>query len=304
MTSTLELVQTIDVANTLGEGVQWHAESNSLWWTDIIGSILYRFDWSSQTLHQWTTPEPLTAFGIVSANPVTLLVSFASGIARYQPDRNGLNWLARPELHLPGNRFNDGRVDRQGRFWSGTMQSLGDRKPTGTLYRSDEQGCHPVLKNLTIPNTLCWSLDGQRMYHADTPTGRINQYQFDPVSGTPSHAAEFAKVPRGYPDGATIDAEDHLLCALFGGSAVARFSPKGILTTLHELPVSQPTCVALGGPGMNLLFITSATENMTDHQLDVEPLAGSVLVYSTPYRGVAESAPLVSRCPVSADAAR
>jgi sugar lactone lactonase YvrE len=297
MTAPLELLLTIDVANTLGEGVQWHAESNSLWWTDIKSNQLYRYDWTTQSLSHWQTPESLTAFGIVSSEPLELLASFATGFARYQPDTGSLTWLARPELHLPGNRFNDGRVDRQGRFWSGTMQDHGARAPTGTLYRTDEHGCHPVLTSLTIPNALCWSQDSKRMYHADTPTGRINRYQFDAETGEPINETEFAIAPRGKPDGATIDADDHLLCALFGGSAVARYSPDGSLTALHDLPVSQPTCVALGGPEMNLLFITSATEDMNEAQREAEPLAGSVLVYKTPYKGLIECTPASGRLP-------
>ena len=299
MTTALELVLTIDVTNTLGEGVQWHTESNSLWWTDIKGNRLYRYDWLNRALTQWQTPESLTAFGILSTQPPELLCSFASGFALYRPGSEQLIWLARPEVNLPGNRFNDGRVDRQGRFWSGTMQDQGARAPTGTLYRTDERGCHAILTNLTIPNALCWSRDGRRMYHADTPTGRINTYHFDPTNGEPSNKTVFASVPHGNPDGATVDADDHLLCALFGGGAVARFSPTGTLCALHHLPVSQPTCVALGGPEMNLMFITSATENMTEPQRQAEPLAGSVLVYATPYRGLAESTPKMGHIPAS-----
>lgn len=297
MTDSLEFLFSINVANTLGEGVQWHAPSDSLWWTDIQNNRLYCFNWLSRKLDQWQTPERLTSFGILSAHPARLLASFASGFALYRPDTGELTWLARPETGRPGNRFNDGRVDRQGRFWSGTMQDHGDRAPTGTLYRLDEAGAHPVLTDLTIPNALCWSPDGHRMYHADTPTGRIRAYDFDPERGEPGGETLFAQTPRGKPDGATVDADGHLLCALFGGSGVARFSPDGELTALHDLPVSQPTCVALGGPNLDLLFVTSATEEMSEEQRRAEPLAGHVLVYATPYRGLVECTPSEARIP-------
>lgn len=297
MSDALQLLFSIDVANTLGEGVQWHAQSNSLWWTDIHNSQLYRFDWQSRSLNQWQTPDRLTAFGILSTEPVRLLASFASGFALYEPETNTATWLAKPETNRSGNRFNDGRIDRQGRFWSGTMQDQGDRAPNGTLYRLDETGTHPVLQDLTIPNALCWSPDGRRMYHADTPTGLINTFDFDPERGEPSAAKLFAEVPRGKPDGATIDASGHLLCALFGGSGVARFSPAGELTVLHDLPVSQPTCVALGGPNLSVLFVTSATEGMTEQQRKAEPMAGHVLAYATPYRGLVECTPDETRLP-------
>ncbi|WP_394171592.1 SMP-30/gluconolactonase/LRE family protein [Saccharospirillum alexandrii] len=297
MTDSLEFLFSIDVANTLGEGVQWHDQSNSLWWTDIHNSRLYRFDWQSRTLFQWRTPDRLTSFGILSTDPVRLLASFATGFALYQPETGDLSWIAQPETGKPGNRFNDGRVDRQGRFWSGTMQDEGDRAPTGTLYRLDETGVHSVLRDLTIPNALCWSPDGKRMYHADTPTGQIRTFDFDPERGEPCGARLFAEVPRGKPDGAAIDSDGHLLCALFGGCGVARFSPEGTLTALHNLPVSQPTCVALGGPNLDVLLVTSATEGMTEQQRKDEPMAGHVLAYATPYRGLAECTPDEARIP-------
>ncbi|TGG93475.1 SMP-30/gluconolactonase/LRE family protein [Natronospirillum operosum] len=290
MQTALKPVQTIAVANRLGEGIQWHADSGSLWWTDILSCRLYRLDWSTQQQQVWTTPERLTAFGILSTDPVKLLVSFESGFALYHPDEDRVHWLARPEQGVAGNRFNDGRVDRQGRFWSGTMVE-DDQGQTGTLYRLDEQGAHPMLKGLSIPNALCWSPDGRVMYHADTPTGLIRRFDFDAATGSLSGARDFARVPTGNPDGACIDAEGHLLCALWGGHGLVRFAPDGRQTTLHELPVSQPTCVALGGPEMNLLFVSSAREGLSDEALAAEPLAGSVLVYETPYQGLVEMVP-------------
>ncbi|PTY35641.1 hypothetical protein BGP77_08305 [Saccharospirillum sp. MSK14-1] len=295
MTDQLELLFSLDLGNELGEGVQWHHASQTLWWTDIHQSRLYRYDWASQQLADWHTPDRLTSFGVLDTQPIRLLVAFASGFALYEPDSGDCQWLAQPERHLPSNRFNDGRVDRQGRFWAGTMQDApsdtGDRQPVGTLYRLDSTGATPVINDLTIPNTLCWSPDSQQMFHADTPTGQIRRYDFDTKTGDINNEVLFAKAPRGYPDGGLIDADGYLMCALFGGSAVARFNPAGELVALHELPASQPTCVSLGGPDLNVLFVTSATEAMSDEQLKAEPKAGSLLAYATPYKGLPECTP-------------
>lgn len=297
MSEELELLMTLDVSNTLGECVYWHNDSHSLWWTDIHESRLYRFDWQSQQLTQWQTPKRLTAFSLVSAEPLNLLVSFAEGFALYQPETGRVQWLATPEADRPGHRFNDGRVDPQGYFWSGTMQDTGNRQPVGTLYRLEASGARPVLTGLTIPNALCWSPDGQYLYHADTPSGCIRRFNFDADHGTLSEEQLFASVPCGYPDGAITDADGYLLCALFGGSAVARFAPDGALVALHSLPVSQPTCVALGGPQGDLLFVTSATEDMTQQQREQEPMAGHLLVYASPYRAKPEPKPDASSWP-------
>ncbi|WP_108127736.1 SMP-30/gluconolactonase/LRE family protein [Saccharospirillum mangrovi] len=284
----LELLFSLEVANHLGEGVQWHAPSQTLWWTDIHESQLFRFDWASQTLTQWQTPDRLTSFSVLDTNPIQLLVSFARGFALYQPHTQTVDWLAQPELDRPNQRFNDGRVDPQGRFWAGTMQDTGERQPLGSLYKLDVDGAKPILSDLTIPNALCWNLAGTVMYHADTPTGRIRQFDFDAATGTLSNERPFATAPRGYPDGANTSADGSLLCALFSGSAVACFDSDGTLQALHPLPVSQPTCVALGGPDGNLLFVTSATEAMSDAQRQREPMAGNLLVYASPYQAKPE----------------
>lgn len=292
MTSpTLEWQFAIDVDNELGECIQWHAPSQSLWWTDILGCQLFCYDWGTQSLRQWTTPERLTAFGLLSADPVRLIVSFASGMAVYEPNGGEVHWLARPEQDVPGNRFNDGRVDRQGRFWSGTMVEKDQGQQSGSLYRLDQNGAQPQISGLSIPNALCWSPDSRYLYHGDTPTGLIRRYPFDAEQGTLGEGEVFAQVPRGNPDGACVDADGHVLCALWGGSGVARFTPAGELAAVHDLPVSQPTCVALGGPDMNLLFVSSAYEKMTSEERSREPLAGQVLVYASPYRGLPESTP-------------
>lgn len=282
-----KLIATLEVNNRLGEGIVWHADSQSVWWTDIHSCCLYRCSWPQQTLQQWNTPERLTAFAIVNLHPLKLLVSFASGFAFYWPDEQQVQWIQRPERALAGNRFNDGRVDRQGRFWAGTMAEDAQGQQ-GTLYRLDGNGCIPVLSGLSIPNALCWSPDSKVMYHADTPTGKIVQYDFEPTSGAVTNQRDFAAMPVGEPDGAITDANGDLWVALWGGSGVARFSPDGYLQGLLELPVSQPTCVAFGGPDMNLLFMTSATEGLSRQQRDAEPLAGAVFVYQTPFQGLEE----------------
>ncbi|RUO32443.1 SMP-30/gluconolactonase/LRE family protein [Aliidiomarina soli] len=282
-----QFIGSIDVANRLGEGIVWHAQTETLWWTDIHGCQLHRYHWHSRRLETWTTPERLTAFSVITTDPIKMVVSFASGFAIYEPESQQVQWLARPELETSGHRFNDGRTDRQGRFWSATMVEHDEGKQ-GSLYRLNANGCSPVLEGFAIPNALCWNPEGTRMYHADTPTGVIQQYDFEPANGTPSNPRVFASVPRGEPDGATVDAQGDLWVALWGGSGVARFNPHGQLQGVLDLPVSQPTCVAFGGPDMNILFVTSATEGLTEAQKANEPLAGSVLIYQTHGRGLPE----------------
>ena len=292
--SELTLLHSIPLQNKLGEGIIWHAASQSVWWTDIHGRFLYQLFWPSLQLNSYPLPERMSCFALLNPNDpmrsdYSLLVAFESGFALYQPATQDIFWLAKPERHLSGNRMNDGRVDRQGRFWAGTMR---ERNPdqTGTLYRLDQQGCHPVLPGLQIPNSLCWNKNSSLMYHADSPTGQIYCYQFEAGQGSVGHSELFATVPAGAePDGAVIDADDHLLCALWGGNAIARYSPSGQQVAVHPLPVSQPTCLAFAGPELDLLFVTTARQGLTEPQLQAEPEAGSLLIYQSPYQGLPES---------------
>jgi L-arabinonolactonase len=144
--TALSLVHKIKLDNQLGEGIVWHSASQSAWWTDIDGRGLYQLFWPSLQLNHFELPERASCFAFLNAkDPLRfdypLLMAFASGLALYQPQTQQIFWLAKPEAAVPGNRMNDGRVDRQGRFWVGTMkeQELGQ---TGSLYKLDQQGCH------------------------------------------------------------------------------------------------------------------------------------------------------------------
>lgn len=292
----LQLLASISVKNRLGEGIFWHAASSSVWWSDIHGKVLFQLHWPEQTLCQWPLPERISCFTLLNdtdpmAAEYPLLVAFAAGFALYNADTGATLWLAKPQQHLTGNRFNDGRLDRQGRFWAGTMveQAAADNAATGSLYRLDQQGCQQMLSGLYIPNALCWNHDSSLMYHADSPSQHINRYHFNPTSGEVGAAERFVTTPAGSePDGAIIDAEDHLLCSLWGGNAIARYAPDGSLAALYPLPVSQPTCIALGGDKLDILFVTTATEGLSAEQLSLQPQAGNVLIYQYPHGGLPE----------------
>ncbi|WP_337843375.1 SMP-30/gluconolactonase/LRE family protein [Rheinheimera sp.] len=289
----LKLIASFALGNLLGEAVVWHDASQSLWWTDIHGKALYQLSWPSQQVDKFELDERISCFAHLPENDslaaeFPLLVAFASGFALYNPQTKQRCWLARPELGLPGNRMNDGRVDRQGRFWAGTMVEQ-DQGQRGSLYCLTQTGARAVLTDLAIPNALCWSPDSRVMYHGDSPTGTIRRYQFDAASGAVTDGELFAQVPQGEPDGAVIDAEGNLWVALWGGGALAQYRSSGELLALHPLPVSQPTCLAFGGPELDLLFVTSATVGLSEAQRAAEPLAGALLVYQSQSQGVPEA---------------
>ncbi len=289
---TATLMETLEVKNTLGEGVIWDAIGAAAWWTDIDGSKLYRYDPAHKQLDHWSTPERLGSFALV-ADSDYLICGFASGFAYFNPHNPqivDLQWLQKTEQDNPGTRLNDGRADRQGRFWAGSMVESGDQGG-GALYCLDQQlQVTSKVSGLSISNGLCWSPDSTVMYHTDTPSRRINAYDFDATTGAIANQRCLVRTEKGcFPDGSTVDSEGYIWNAQWGASQVVRYSPAGEVDFILPLPVSQPTCVAFGGPQLDRLFVTSATQGFDQQALLAEPEAGNVLVFQTNITGTPDS---------------
>jgi L-arabinonolactonase len=286
---TATLIETLRVKNTLGEGVIWDAMGAAAWWTDIDGSKLYRYHPADKQLDQWSTPERLGCFALV-ADSDYLICGFASGFAYFNPHNEDLQWLQKTEQDNPGTRLNDGRADRQGRFWAGSMVEFGDPR-AGALYCLDEQlQVTSKVSGLTISNGLCWNPDSTVMYHTDTPSRRINAYNFDATTGAIANQRCLVRTEPGcFPDGSTVDAQAYIWNAQWGASQVVRYSPAGEIDFILPLPFSQPTCVAFGGPQLDRLFITSATQGLDKSALLAEPEAGNVLIFQTNISGTPDA---------------
>lgn len=289
----LELFDRIMVGNTLGEGVIWDHRTETIWWTDIQESRLYHYNLSSKKLGYYETPERLCSFGFTD-DEEWFIVAFENGFAKYNPEKNIINWLSKPQEHHNQIRFNDGRVDRQGRFWSGTMvEDNNGGNVRGCLYRldmADKKLAVPLLEDILISNSLCWSPDSKKMYFADSTNNRIDVYDFDAALGMPTNGNPFATTNEDiFPDGSTIDQEGFLWNAQWGGSRVVRYAPYGEIDFILEVPVSQPTCVAFGGSDLSWLFVTTAKDGLDNNQLANEEFAGDLLIYKTDIKGIPEN---------------
>ena len=279
----------LQVGNVLGECVLWDSRHEELWWTDIQASRLHRFDWTTGALQILEAPERIASFGFV-ADSESLITAFASGIALYEPRRRSVQWLARPTAGEPGVRFNDGRVDRRGRFWSGTMAEDGQPGARGSLYSvqaSGEARCH--VRGVRISNGLCVSPDGSRLYFADSPTRVISVYDLIEPEGVLGGRRTLVQTPEGSsPDGATVDVDGCIWTALWGAGCVARYTPDGRLDRTLPVPVSQPTCVGFAGPDLDVLCVTSAKDGLDEAHLHEEPHAGDVFLYRVGTQGLPE----------------
>jgi sugar lactone lactonase YvrE len=283
----MELVDTIPARNTLGEGIQWDAATRSAWWTDIQEKTLCRYDWTARKLERFAMPERVGSFALMERG-ARIIAAFESGFALIDLKGGATEWLGRPDAALPGVRFNDGRVDRQGRFWAGTMEETEQRTGRGKLYCVDkDRAVHRRESGIMISNGLAWSVDGATMYFADSPLRTIYRYDFDTASGRLSNRRLFIRTPEGaHPDGATVDSEDFLWSAHWGAGVVVRYRADGTVDRVLSVPASQPTCVAFGGPDLDHLFVTSAREGLSTETLSIEPSAGDVFVYKMNIRGL------------------
>jgi L-arabinonolactonase len=282
-----EAVCALDVRVTLGEGAVWCDSARVLWWVDIEAPALHRFDPASGADHAWPMPETTGCLALGRGHSV--VVALASGLAWFDPQTERLDRFLEIEASEPDTRLNDGRCDRQGRFWVGSMARNG-AGTRGRLYRCDTTRAIPMLAGIQVPNSIAFSPDGRTMYFADTPTGTIRAFDLDPATGRLSAERDFATVPPfdGLPDGATVDANGGLWVAHWDGGRLSRFHPDGRLDRSIRLPVPRPTCCAFGGADLETLFVTSARVGLDAKALERAPLSGGVFSLRPGERGLPE----------------
>ena len=271
----------------LGECPIWSAREGALYWIDVRAPAIRRLQIATGARANWEMPELIGAMALRPGGG--MVVALRSGVALLDPVTGATHPLA--TLHMPGSpmRLNDGKCDRQGRFWVGSMDDVG-RGPVGTLYRIDATGCMAASGGVAVPNSLCWSPDGRVMYFADGVDPVIWAYPFDIAAGTLGERRVFARLPdgTGIPDGATVDAAGHVWSANYGGACITRYTPDGVVAEIIPMPVSQPTSCAFGGPNRDILFITTAFQRLTPAQRAKEKLAGAVLALRVRAQGLPE----------------
>jgi sugar lactone lactonase YvrE len=275
-------------ANLLGESPIWCVRTRRLYWVDGRAPTLHVLDTATRAEQSHALPE--TTGSICLCEDGSLLVAMVSGIFRLSGDGVVGERIATPQPNHPDNRFNDGRCDRAGRFYTGTLNDK-QRIPTGALWRLGPGGDFTALfDEIIVPNGLAFSPDNRRMYFADTYRQLIEVFDYDIDAGALGKRRVFADLAGGVgrPDGSAVDAEGCLWNAEYAGSRVVRYTPEGQIDRIIAMPVSQPTCCAFGGAHLDELYITSARQRLTPEQLAGEPLAGSLFVLRPGVQGLPE----------------
>ena len=285
----------VDAGDRLGECALWCVQTQTFWWTDIEGSKICRLD-ASGAVRGWSLPERVGSFAFCAGNGTRLLLGLASGIAVFDTADASLSAVIPVEADQPTTRINDGRCDRQGRFVFGMFNPKEER--IGGIYRVDAalRVQRLPLPATAVANSICFSPDGATMYYADSPTRTIwsLDYDADGRVGAPRVFAQLA-TEEGYPDGSCIDADGGLWNAQWEGRCVVRYDSTGRETDRITFPVSRLTCPAFGGPGLDVLYVTSARGGLTKERLREEPQAGGVFTAPTRWRGLPETRFVLAR---------
>ena len=279
----------LDAKAILGEGPSWDLVTKSLLWIDIENRRVHRYDPATRENKTWQL-EHRVGFAVPTAKG-DILAGTQQGIVRLDPNRGTVTPLSDPESDQPQNRFNDGKCDPVGRIWAGTMcidEEHGANQ--GKLYRIDGNvEISKMLDDITISNGLAWSADQKTMYYIDTPTMRVDAFDFEADSGTITNRRPAIQIPEGigYPDGMTIDAEGMLWVALWQGWGVTRWNPAtGEMIGKISVPVERVTSCCFGGDELKELFITTASRDMKEEDWPKQPQAGGLFVASPGVSGL------------------
>ena len=268
----------------LGEGPVWDPDRQRLYWVDIYNHRVHEFNPVSQSDRWFDTGDVVAALALTRQNG--LLLALRNRLAFLDLASGKVEPLARLDLSLRGARFNDGKCDPQGRFWIGTMS---EEPGQGALYRYDSDGSlHVMETGLTISNGLGWSPDGASFYLTDSYLREIYVYRFDAGSGMIGDRRVLVSFSDDAPapDGLTIDRRGHIWTALWNGWGIVHLDANGREIERIPLPVQRPTSVAFGGPGLTDLYITSASVDLSQTEIQRGFQAGDLFCISGAAEGI------------------
>ena len=279
---TADLV--LDAHATLGEGPVWDADAGVLWWVDIEGRRIHRFDPARRADTAFETASMVGAVAIRASGG--LMAALADGVWTVDPD-SGAAELFVDLGEPPEVRSNDAKCDPAGRFLVGTMAF--DNSPIGSLYSVEADGSvRRLLDQLSIANGMAWSADGGTLYYIDSPLRRVDAFDYDLATGAISRRRPYLvfddRVPK--PDGMSIDAEGGLWIAFWDAAEIRRYGPDRQLDVVVRVPAKQVTSCAFSGPDLRDLYITSATTGLSAEALAEQPHAGGLFHVRAPVPGV------------------
>ncbi len=273
----------------LGESPLWSKEQQLLYWVDIKGKMIHIFDPKTKYDISYPTQDLVTAVALQNNNAI--LVALRKQIVSFDCKTGKTKVLSKAEENDPDTRFNDGKCDCRGRFWIGTINTRIPTSNACTLYSFDGIQIKPVLHDIMFSNGLAWSPDHRTFFHVESFRKAIFAYDFNAEKGSLTHKRLFVSLNEStaYPDGITVDDEEGVWCAHYGGSQVVRYDRTGKISVIIKLPVPHVTNCCFGGENLDTLYITTAQENLSPDQLKKHSLSGSLFAIKVDYKGILET---------------
>jgi sugar lactone lactonase YvrE len=275
----VELAQ--DARAILGEGPVWDERTGRLHWVDIRAGLVHRYAPADGSDLVLDVGQPVGSLGLGASGGLVLAIR--DGFALVPHGSDLIDQVVDVEKELARNRMNDGGCDAAGRFWAGTMASLWEQESNaGALYVLEEVGASlvatQVIGDITVANGIDWSPDGRLMYYVDSPTQRVDVFDFEVDTGALRTRRVFAEIlsSEGLPDGLVVDSDGCVWVALFGAGRLRRYSPAGRIDLEVQLPVTLVTSAAFGGSDLRDLYITTAKHKLTPKERDDQTYAGSL----------------------------
>jgi L-arabinonolactonase len=275
--------------NQIGESPIWSSSENSVYWVDVEGKLIQRWQAIDQTVQRWSMGQAIGCIGLRERGG--LVGAMQTGFFFLDGSTGEATPISDPESDVPDNRFNDGKVDRRGRFWAGTRNFRDHEKASGALYRLDgDLSVHRMEDGLRCPNGMAWSPDDRLMYLCDTWIRRIYVYDFDADDGVPRNRRLFTELAEneGFPDGLTVDADGCIWNAHYNGWRISRYTPNGKSDRIVRMPVQHVTSLTFGGSDFRTLYVTSACLRLNDEQRAAQPTAGHVFALDVQTQGLPE----------------
>ena len=270
----------------LGEGPLWHPERKTCFWVDIEEKKFYEYNWQQRTVRTRSLDHRVSFIARDKDN--NLILGLEGGIARYDLEAEKLTWLLDIEKELNKHRCNDGKVDRTGRLWLGTLHR-DFHKGTGSLYSVDDTlRLSKRQTGFTIANGLAWSPNNTTLYFIDSPTNKVKAFHYDERTGQIVYEKDAIDIPHemGGPDGMAIDEEGMLWIAHWGGFGVYRWNPlTGKLIDKIAVPAPNVSSCAFVGKDLDHLLITTARQDLNEEDLKRYPESGDVFIQQVNTKG-------------------
>lgn len=279
----MEIKFVVDAKDMLGESPVWCAAAGALYWLDNLAPCVKRFTPATGAVEIWEMPEFIGSIGLRKGGG--LVAGMGSGFAFIDLDSGRVEPVVDPEPDMPNTRLNDGKVDKRGRFWCGSMNAnfAEDYQVIAALYRFDPDGrCTEMDDGFIVSNGIAFSPDDKIMYFSDSSGKCVYAYDFDLEHGTIGNRRPFISsigIPghHGKIDGATVDSEGYYWGAIVYDGLIGRFDPNGRLVRTIKVPVSNPTMCTFGGDDLDVMYVTSTRKFTNPMQEQQNPLEGGLL---------------------------